>query len=188
VDDDPQALAARLGGRESVTGVWEIAERRLAAGPVRPPGGPGPVPTARETTTATGAAAIGSAVANWAEQSNGRIEARTFALDAELGPDAVGDTLPILGLQSVPSLKQGYGRCSATPAWQQLFAAASAGGAYNSGDFGAYGRLFAWRSGHRTDDASPCWPPPTPTEPPAGPALYSGRVWAIGWRGSYRPS
>jgi hypothetical protein len=30
--------------------------------------------------------------------------------------------------------------------WQRLFAAASTGGAYNRGCYGAYGRLNAWRS------------------------------------------
>ncbi|MGW6918085.1 DUF6183 family protein [Kitasatospora sp. NPDC054939] len=31
-------------------------------------------------------------------------------------------------------------------AWRVLFGAASTGGAYNSGSFGAYGRLAAWQS------------------------------------------
>jgi hypothetical protein len=113
---------------------------------VEPTHGHGTVPPATETTTHAVAAAVGSAVANWAEESNGRIEARTFALDAEVEPDAVGDTLLSLGLDSLRGTEQAPGRCSATQAWQQLFAAASTGGAYNSGAFGAYGRLLAWRS------------------------------------------
>ena len=122
------------------------SSRDLPTMTVEPARGNRPVPPARETTTGAETAAIGSAVANWAEGSNGRIEARTFALDADLHPDAVGTTLLSLGLESLQSLNPGPGPCSATPAWQQLFTAASTGGAYNSGDFGAYGRLFAWRS------------------------------------------
>lgn len=48
-------------------------------------------------------------------------------------------------------LEDGLGGCSAMQAWQQLFTAASAGGAYNSGEFGAYGRLLGWRSGQGAD-------------------------------------
>ncbi len=112
----------------------------------RPVTGEGPVPGARETTTEADAAAIGAAVANWAAESNGRIEARTFALDADLHPGALAATLPSLGLDSVRTLTQPPGACTPTDAWQQLFSAASAGGAYNSGRFGAYGRLLAWQS------------------------------------------
>ena len=108
--------------------------------------GGGPVPAARETTTDSDATAISSAVANWAERSNGRIEARTFALDADLEPAAVGGTLRTLGLESYQDPKSGPGPCTAKQAWQVLFTAASSGGAYNAGEYGAYGRLLAWRS------------------------------------------
>ncbi|MDG4826945.1 DUF6183 family protein [Asanoa sp. WMMD1127] len=111
-----------------------------------PAPGHGPVPSAHETTTEATAAALGAAVANWAEESNGRIEARTWALDTPPHPDAVGDTLLALGLASLRDATARPGRCSATQAWQALFTAASSGGAYNSGAFGAYGRLLAWRS------------------------------------------
>ncbi|GAB3841213.1 DUF6183 family protein [Dactylosporangium cerinum] len=113
---------------------------------VPPAPGDGPAVPARETTTDADAAALGAAVANWADWSNGRVEARTFALDGDLHPDAVGATLLGLGLESVPGLRQQPGPCTAHQAWRQLFLAASTGGAYNAGDFGAYGRLFAWRS------------------------------------------
>jgi hypothetical protein len=64
-----------------------------------------------------------------------------------------------LDLQNVPTHNRGFGSCTATQAWQQVFAAASTGGAYNHGEHGAYGRLLAWRSlaalAHAPQDASP---------------------------------
>ncbi|MFG1994247.1 DUF6183 family protein [Actinoplanes sp. NPDC048988] len=113
----------------------------LAVAPARKRGTAKP---ARETTTEAEAAAISTAVANWAESSNGRVEARTFALDD--GLDGLPATLAALGLASYRKPKSNPGPCTATQAWQQLFLAASGGGAYNGGDYGAYGRLFAWQS------------------------------------------
>ncbi|MGI5239951.1 DUF6183 family protein [Dactylosporangium sp. CA-139066] len=107
--------------------------------------GGGPVPAARETTTEQEAAAIGAAVRNWATESNGHVAAHTYALDGTLRPGAVGATLRGLGLECLQGFG-GLGSCTAGDAWQQLFAAASAGGAYNAGEYGAYGRLAAWRS------------------------------------------
>ncbi|MFE2583493.1 DUF6183 family protein [Streptomyces sp. NPDC059378] len=108
------------------------------------------VPAARETTTPVIAQRIGTAVANWAEESNGRIEARFFDLESPLGTESVPSVLLALGLECL----KGAGRktafsavaCPPDHAWQMLFAAASTGGAYNSGVRGAYGRLAAWRS------------------------------------------
>lgn len=126
---------------------------------VQPAGGDGPVPRARETTTDADAAAIGAAVANWAEESNGRVDARAFALDGDLHPGAVGATLLSLGLDSVRTLSPAPGPCTPAQAWGQLFGAASAGGAYNSGCFGAYGRLYAWQSLAALAGAPPDAPP-----------------------------
>jgi len=120
--------------------------RSLPEVTVEPAYGHGPVPAARETTTDADATAIATAVANWAEESNGRIEARTFVLDSDLAPEAVGDTLLSLGLESFRDPGPGFGPCSASQAWGSLFSAASTGGAYGWGGHGAYGRLFAWRS------------------------------------------
>ncbi|MEU1287965.1 DUF6183 family protein [Kitasatospora sp. NPDC005856] len=108
------------------------------------------VPSAEETTTQASATAMAKAVANWAEESNGRIEARVFdfaePVDAQLVPNA----LLTLGLECLG----GVGKKTAlsvaglplAQAWRVLFAAASTGGAYNSGSYGAYGRLAAWQS------------------------------------------
>ncbi|QLE71864.1 hypothetical protein FGW37_09825 [Streptomyces rectiverticillatus] len=108
------------------------------------------VPSAKETTTPAAATAMGRAVANWAEESNGRIEARVFDLAEPLDAESVPAALLTLGLECL----HGAGRKTALsvavrpPAqvWRVLFAAASTGGAYNSGCYGAYGRLAAWRS------------------------------------------
>lgn len=108
------------------------------------------VPPVRETTTPAAATALGRAVANWAEESNGRVEARVFAMAEPLESPAVPKALGALGLACL----RGAGRKTALSvtvhpvahAWRVLFAAASTGGAYNSGWYGAYGRLAAWQS------------------------------------------
>jgi hypothetical protein len=108
------------------------------------------VPAVQETTNVDESRRIRSAVTNWEEESNGRSEARTFTLPESIPVSALTGTLlrsldleclrdatPI-DLQPVPI----------APSWafRSLFAAASTGGAYNSGHYGAYGRYEAWRS------------------------------------------
>lgn len=118
--------------------------------PDRPdrPGGPTAAPAVTEVTTPDSTAAMATAAANWAEGSNGRIEARIFELDAPIG--SVRDTLMVLGLECLDGLGRrdvlSASSCSAAWAWRALFSAASAGGAYSRGLYGAYGRLAAWQS------------------------------------------
>ncbi|WP_200423610.1 DUF6183 family protein [Streptomyces sp. Y2F8-2] len=108
------------------------------------------VPSAKETTTQAAATAMARAVANWAEESNGRIEARVFDLAEPLDAESVPNALLTLGLECL----HGVGKKTAlsvavrppAQAWRVLFAAASTGGAYNSGSYGAYGRLATWQS------------------------------------------
>ncbi|WP_030019670.1 DUF6183 family protein [Streptomyces monomycini] len=108
------------------------------------------VPSVGETTTQATATAMAKAVANWADESNGRIEARIFDLAEPLDAGSVPNTLLGLGLECL----HGAGKKTAlsvavrspVQAWRVLFAAASTGGAYNSGSYGAYGRLAAWQS------------------------------------------
>ncbi|MEU7376993.1 DUF6183 family protein [Streptomyces albidoflavus] len=109
------------------------------------------VPSAVEVTTPEQAAAMGSAVANWAEESNGLIEARVFGLAGPLDAGAVPGALLTLGLESLAGAGEkkavlSGAACPPARAWRVLFAAASTGGAYNSGCHGAYGRLAAWQS------------------------------------------
>ncbi|MER6445014.1 DUF6183 family protein [Streptomyces venezuelae] len=108
------------------------------------------VPSAKETTTQATATAMGKAVANWAEGSNGRIEARVFALAEPLDAASVPTALLTLALESLRGAGKkaplSVGVCPPAQAWRVLFAAASTGGAYTSGSFGAYGRLAAWQS------------------------------------------
>jgi hypothetical protein len=57
--------------------------------------------------------------------------------------------LPTLGLECLKGVKKtrfSVVVCPHDQAWRVLFAAASTGGAYNSGARGAYGRLAAWQS------------------------------------------
>ncbi|MEV7243257.1 DUF6183 family protein [Streptomyces sp. NPDC093248] len=108
------------------------------------------VPSVEETTTQAAAEGIGTAVANWAEESNGRIEARVFGLAAPLVAESVPSMLLGLGLECLKGAGKkttfSVAACPPDQAWRVLFAAASTGGAYNSGVRGAYGRLAAWQS------------------------------------------
>ncbi|MGW3339268.1 DUF6183 family protein [Streptomyces sp. NPDC001009] len=108
------------------------------------------VPSVQETTTQATATAVAKAVANWTEESNGRVEARHFRFAEPLDVGSVPDALAALGLDCL----RGTGRkaafsvavCPPAQVWRVLFAAASTGGAYGSGSYGAYGRLAAWQS------------------------------------------
>jgi hypothetical protein len=107
------------------------------------------VPVAVEATAPERATTMGRAVANWAEDSNGVVEARIFDLSEPMDTEALPSTLLALGLECLDGVKKGKFSVTACPpaqAWRVLFAAASSGGAYNSGARGAYGRLAAWQS------------------------------------------
>ncbi|MGE7437275.1 MULTISPECIES: DUF6183 family protein [Kitasatospora] len=108
------------------------------------------VPSVEEATTEAAAAAMAKAVANWAEESNGRIEARVFELAEPLDVASVPNSLLTVGLECLNGVgkKATLSVAVRPPAqvWRVLFAAASTGGAYNSGSYGAYGRLAAWQS------------------------------------------
>ncbi|MFI6774440.1 DUF6183 family protein [Nocardia sp. NPDC050412] len=108
------------------------------------------VPSARETTTPARAAAITTAVANWASESNGRSEVRTFDLDTPPDTDAIVALLATLDLDCLrgrrPTSSLSVESCLVDRVWSVLFSAASSGGAYNRGVYGAYGRLAAWQS------------------------------------------
>ncbi|MGW0119445.1 DUF6183 family protein [Streptomyces sp. NPDC003327] len=107
-------------------------------------------PKAVETTSPSRAAAMGAAVANWTAESNGRVEARVFDLAEPLDAAAIPGALLTLGLDCLAGVDEGSGLWGSVRepagAWRVLFAAASTGGAYGYGEFGAYGRLAAWRS------------------------------------------
>ncbi|MGW0178364.1 DUF6183 family protein [Nocardia sp. NPDC003345] len=108
------------------------------------------VPPVVETTTPSRGAAMTAAVANWVEESNGRVEARTFEFAEPLGHGSVAAAVATLelGCLAGATARTGFSVVASSPAavWRVLFAAASSGGAYNSGHYAAYGRLAAWRS------------------------------------------
>ncbi|MEU8522865.1 DUF6183 family protein [Streptomyces sp. NPDC048577] len=93
---------------------------------------------------------VPAAVANWADESNGRIEARAFGLEHPLDEPDVPRALLGLGLDCLAGHSHrtdfSVARSTAGAVWSVLFAAASSGGAYNHGLYGAYGRLAAWSS------------------------------------------
>lgn len=101
----------------------------------------------KETTRPERADLMSAAVANWQEESNGKIEARTFRIDLP-SRDTWTAIVPKLGLESVQTTDEIHVRenVAVKDAFTVLFSAASSGGAYNSGNFAAYGRLLAWRS------------------------------------------
>jgi hypothetical protein len=120
------------------------------AGPDLPVAVGARLPRPEEDTTRAWATAAAAAVANWVEESNGRVEARVFGLAEPLDTDAVPSALRSLGLECLDGIGKktqfSVSPCPPAWAWQLLFAAASLGGAYNHGSYGAYGRLAAWRS------------------------------------------
>jgi hypothetical protein len=99
-------------------------------------------------------AALGCVVA-WKDRSNGTIGCWAFALDPGR-PTSLAGSLEGLGLDCLAGAPPpAVGDQAVDRAFDVLFAAASSGGAYPSGAFGAYGRLLAWRSAGTLADAPP---------------------------------
>lgn len=86
------------------------------------------------------------AVRNWSEESNGLLDAGAFGLEPSL---EVGDfgarVLRDSGLDATADV-QAPRLITFASALEILFSAACAGGAYNAGERGAWGRLATWRS------------------------------------------
>lgn len=101
-----------------------------------------------ESTTHDRAFQISSAVRNWKDESNGQIEARTFNMIDRTILAKFAQFLPMVGLECVGPSDTGvfYDNKPVKDIFTVLFSAASTGGAYNYGEFAAYGRLSAWRS------------------------------------------
>ncbi|AWK12874.1 hypothetical protein DDQ41_12395 [Streptomyces spongiicola] len=125
----------------------------LPFGPINEVVRPLPLRSGQFAALASEAADLSSvpaAVANWADESNGRIEARAFDLEHPLDEPDIPQALLGLGLDCLAGHSRrtdfSVARSAAGAAWSVLFAAASSGGAYNHGLYGAYGRLAAWRS------------------------------------------
>ncbi len=101
-----------------------------------------------ETTTHGRAMRICAAVKNWQDESNGQVEARTFSVRNATLLAEIPPLLADLGLDSIRPSDSGifHTEVSVNDVFTVLFSAASTGGAYNYGEFAAYGRLSAWRS------------------------------------------
>ncbi|MFE1790980.1 DUF6183 family protein [Streptomyces sp. NPDC059525] len=88
---------------------------------------------------------VTAAEGNW-----GYAEAWVFRPDQPIAPAQVPALLPTLPMECVADLgPAGRYEIAARPVgdiWSLLFATASMGGFYNSGRYGAWGRLQAWRS------------------------------------------
>ncbi|MEV6360745.1 DUF6183 family protein [Nocardia asteroides] len=109
------------------------------------------IPRATETTHPAAVEQIEQAVDNWQRESNGRSESRTFTLSSFPDPTTAAvllEALPLECLRARHPSATDLVVTATTPAraWSTLFAAAANGGAYNSGEGGAYGRIAAWRS------------------------------------------
>lgn len=100
-----------------------------------------------EITSPDRASLISAAVLNWKDESNGQIEARTFRIPLS-NRIPLPTLLSRLGLESVGGTAGVHVRekVLVKDIFTILFSAASNGGAYNSGNYGAYGRLLAWQS------------------------------------------
>jgi hypothetical protein len=107
-----------------------------------------PAPAAREITTEVTAAEMAAPMASWVQQSNGRVDARVYELAEPVDEDDVADLLLSLAWEPLQDAPAPFAVTPCTPAtaWGLLFGAASVGGAYDWGQYGAYGRLAAWRS------------------------------------------
>ncbi|MDE0867071.1 MAG: DUF6183 family protein [Rubripirellula sp.] len=103
--------------------------------------------TLTETTTHDRSNRISAALKNWEDESNGLIEARTFDMRDGTIP-MLSRLLPTVGLECIGPSDAGvfHDDRPVKFIFTVLFSAASTGGAYNYGEFAAYGRLLAWRS------------------------------------------
>lgn len=92
----------------------------------------------------TGPAPSGTdaAVASWTTAS---VESLVVELVEPLPVSAVPDVVAAMGLER-PGTEVGGAPCPVRAVWRLLFAAASLGGAHSLGEYGAYGRLAAWRA------------------------------------------
>jgi hypothetical protein len=109
-----------------------------------------PLWPATDVTTDELSGALSAAVQNWADDSNGEIEARVFELGVPVTPATIATALPALDLEclepgTIP-FRLAVFDISVRVAWWILFHAALDGSAYGRGRYGAYSRLFAWRS------------------------------------------
>jgi Family of unknown function (DUF6183) len=104
-------------------------------------------PVEGETTSGSDGERIRSAVATWLDESNGRAEARVFALRSDAPAVPVSAALAAARLDSLGgTTPNGLASIASRDAFHVLFSAASTGGAYDHGARGAYGRLGAWRT------------------------------------------
>ncbi|MFD4430871.1 DUF6183 family protein, partial [Nocardia sp. NPDC058497] len=131
------------------------------------------LPTAREITTPESTEQLAQAVANWKTHSNGRIEARTFALTSIPDPAtaaAVLETLPLACLRARHPAATDLVVTPSTPArvWRILFAAAAH----------RPPRTTAEAAGHgppprpppkKTPPTTPAYTPHAPTQTPPTP-------------------
>lgn len=83
-----------------------------------------------------------AAVATWSE---GAADTRLVELVEPLPVPAVPDVVAALGLER-PGTHVAGAPCPVQAVWRLLFVAASLGGPHSMGEYGAYGRLAAWRS------------------------------------------
>lgn len=109
-----------------------------------------PLWPATDVTTVELSEALSAAVQNWADDSNGEIEAKVFDLGVPVTPATIAAALPALDLEclepgTIP-FRLAVSDSSARVAWWVLFHAALDGSAYGRGRYGAYSRLYAWRS------------------------------------------
>ena len=132
-----------LYGDASLGSAIEALASAPRAGHTIPPPANGAHVTARP---AEGDPRLEAAVKPWSEGRKGKVEAKVFALSAEVPANAAGSwLLRALSLDATAdSPKLESVRVEPQAVFGTLFAAAANGGAYSAGLGGAYGRLAAW--------------------------------------------
>lgn len=137
-----------LYGEKGLGGAIAALERGPMSAKTVPPPADGAVAKATKLDDAKLVDRLATAVRPWSDASNGKIEAKLFALEPPVDVGAVGSwLLRMLPLESTAGqARLDVQRTPADTVFGALFSAASNGGAYSAGLGGAYGRLAAWTS------------------------------------------
>ena len=163
LESEVPALLPQYGAEGSSIVPMEISngDDDVRTGPAKV----GPSPSFKEVTTPEMVDRAARVVRAWCEDSNGMVEARMFDFDEPIPARMVGPSLLIsLVLESLTGAGEETINLEGDHPDQKLrgtsSSAALTGGAYTSGEGGAYGRLAGWESltaltGCPRDDPAP---------------------------------
>jgi len=137
-----------LYGEKGLGSAIKTLEKGPMSAKTVPPPADGSAVKAKRVEDAPVVDRLATAVRPWSDASNGKIEAKLFAIEPAIDVGAVGSwllrMLPLDSTAGVARLETQ--RTQADAVFGALFSAASNGGAYSAGLGGAYGRRAAWTS------------------------------------------